>query len=180
LLKGTCLEQKNISTGAFCKLGVLYNAGPWVTFNDSTYYTVWHSGNDGSGSTLDSDTVDGEHAADIVSLARVSASLATSFNIADDGVTSFTPYAKYGIAILYAISVAVTTYAIINFRIASTSARCVGMVLGADTEVTTGALTGSTGTDGKTTISAHTDGKIYVENRIGASRTLGIIFISKS
>lgn len=32
---------------------------------------------------------------------------------------------------------------------------------------TTGALTGTTGTDGKITVSAHSDGKIYVENRTG-------------
>jgi len=34
---------------------------------------------------------------------------------------------------------------------------------------TTGALTGTTGTDGKITVSAHSDGKIYVENRVGAA-----------
>lgn len=34
---------------------------------------------------------------------------------------------------------------------------------------TTGALTGTTGTDGKITISAHSDGKLYIENRFGAT-----------
>jgi len=41
---------------------------------------------------------------------------------------------------------------------------------GANIEVTTGILSGTTGTDGKFTISAHTDGKIYFENRRGSTR----------
>lgn len=35
---------------------------------------------------------------------------------------------------------------------------------------TTGALSGTTGADGKVTFSTHTDGYIYVENRVGATR----------
>jgi len=42
----------------------------------------------------------------------------------------------------------------------------------ANVEVTTGALAGTTGTDAKFTVSTHTDGKIYFENRIGAARTI--------
>lgn len=34
-------------------------------------------------------------------------------------------------------------------------------------DITTGALTGTTGTDGNMTVSAHTDGLIYIENRLG-------------
>lgn len=48
---------------------------------------------------------------------------------------------------------------------------------GADFEVTTGALTGTTGTNLKMTISAHTDGKIYIENRVGSTiQTMWTIF----
>lgn len=39
-------------------------------------------------------------------------------------------------------------------------------------EVTTGALTGTTGTDARFTVSAHTDGKIYFENRLGSLVTI--------
>lgn len=39
----------------------------------------------------------------------------------------------------------------------------------ANTAVSTGALTGTTGVDTNLTISAHTDGKVYIENRLGAS-----------
>lgn len=39
---------------------------------------------------------------------------------------------------------------------------------------TTGALTGTTGADGALTISAHTDQKLYVENRLGGAITFAI------
>lgn len=48
---------------------------------------------------------------------------------------------------------------------------------GADFETTTGALTGTTGTDGKVTISPHTDGNLYVENRSGATLTFHYGFL---
>jgi hypothetical protein len=44
--------------------------------------------------------------------------------------------------------------------------------LGTETVYTTGALAGTTGTNGKFTISVHTDGKIYFENRTGATVAL--------
>jgi hypothetical protein len=45
-------------------------------------------------------------------------------------------------------------------------------------DVTTGALTGTTGTAGHFTISAHTDGLLYLENRSGASRSVGASILS--
>jgi hypothetical protein len=36
-------------------------------------------------------------------------------------------------------------------------------------EMTTGALSGTTGTDVRVTVSAHNDGKLYIENRIGSA-----------
>lgn len=42
----------------------------------------------------------------------------------------------------------------------------------------TGALTGTTGTDGNMTVSAHTDGKIYLENRSGTAKAMAWAFIS--
>jgi hypothetical protein len=38
-------------------------------------------------------------------------------------------------------------------------------------------LAGTTGTDVKMTISVHTDGRIYVENRSGATRTVTLTFL---
>lgn len=40
--------------------------------------------------------------------------------------------------------------------------------------MTTGALAGTTGSDGDFTISAHTDGNIYLENRTGSSKTVSV------
>lgn len=42
---------------------------------------------------------------------------------------------------------------------------------------TTGVLSGTTGTDAKITVSAHTDGNVYVENRRGASRTFTLTWL---
>jgi hypothetical protein len=41
--------------------------------------------------------------------------------------------------------------------------------------VTTGALNGTTGTDGKVTVSAHTDGYVYIENRFGSAISINAI-----
>jgi hypothetical protein len=47
--------------------------------------------------------------------------------------------------------------------------------VGADFNTTTGALAGTTGTDAKVTLAPHTDGKIYLENRSGASRDFTVL-----
>ena len=44
--------------------------------------------------------------------------------------------------------------------------------------VATGALTGTTGTDSKFTISAHTDGKVYIENRVGFATKFSYTILS--
>lgn len=51
---------------------------------------------------------------------------------------------------------------------ATTDVNVVGMT------ITTGALTGTTGVDGALTVSAHTDEKIYIENRLGGNVTVSI------
>ncbi len=45
---------------------------------------------------------------------------------------------------------------------------------GADFEVATGVLTGTTGNDTKVTLSAHTNGRLYVENRSGDPQTISL------
>jgi hypothetical protein len=45
-------------------------------------------------------------------------------------------------------------------------------------DVTTGPLTGTTGTDGHFTISANSDGKLYFENRTGGARPIGASILS--
>ena len=55
----------------------------------------------------------------------------------------------------------------VSFRAEAGGASAVKFAGGASFEVGTGVPTGTTGTDGFVGIYAHTDGKIYVENRVG-------------
>lgn len=96
--------------------------------------------------------------------------------LADDTATNITPPDSAGSMIISCGNdVGVAAY--INYRAAS-SPFCQKNSGGADTNVTTGVLAGTTGTDVKYTVSAHTDGKIYLENRKGASRTATITFLT--
>lgn len=45
---------------------------------------------------------------------------------------------------------------------------------------TTGVLSGTTGADGVVTVSAATDGRFYIENRSGASRSITLVFTGQS
>ena len=96
--------------------------------------------------------------------------------ILDDGVASFTPSASNGILVLLGSNLA-NASGIIMYRCGSGSqcAQCAllaataGTLLNCLTDTT---LTGTTGPDGKINISANGgDGKIYIENRRGASTT---------
>ena len=62
---------------------------------------------------------------------------------------------------------------IIRYRVGS-SPQITNVSLATTTNITltTGALTGTTGTSGNFTISTHTDGKIYLENRTGTSKSI--------
>lgn len=96
-----------------------------------------------------------------------------AITIADDSVVAFTPGVAFGqMLIAHRVSTYPTVYALIAYRAIATIF-CTGMVLGAGVQVTTGPLTGTMGTDGKVTISVHTDGQIYVENRAGLTVSLG-------
>jgi hypothetical protein len=58
-----------------------------------------------------------------------------------------------------------------------TATECYLLGGGGNLEATTGALAGTTGTNGKTTVSAHSDGKVYVESRKGTSN-ITVLFLS--
>jgi hypothetical protein len=66
-------------------------------------------------------------------------------------------------------------YAILMFETSGTST-LVPVVAHADVNVTTGVLSGTTGTDAKFNVSIHTDRKIYFENRLGAAVTMMALF----
>lgn len=89
--------------------------------------------------------------------------------IADDGVFTFKPIRPIGCLTVWSYNAA-DMFAQVHFVGAGTAN--VVLVTGAETanvEVDTGILTGTTGSDTKFTISAHTNGQIYFENRTGSS-----------
>ncbi|MGX1096505.1 hypothetical protein [Amorphus sp. MBR-141] len=94
--------------------------------------------------------------------------------IADDAATSFTPVNTVGRIAISGPSAALTGDVFFD----AVSPACTALVAAADIEVTTGALTGTDGSDAKLTVSAHTDGNIYVENRTGASIDIVLLTIS--
>ena len=61
---------------------------------------------------------------------------------------------------------------IVAFSAAAGGASTVLLGGGADIEVTTGALDGTTGNDNKFTVSAHTNGSLYLENRLGGTKNI--------
>jgi len=88
-----------------------------------------------------------------------------SFALADDTAGSFT--AKGEISILFVMCYDGSASGIIHIcpSVPSTGIVAAGSVV----KVTTGVLTGTTGTDGFFTVSCHTDGKVYLENRLGGA-----------
>jgi len=90
------------------------------------------------------------------------------FRLTDDAATSFTPDYTYGtLAVMYDGSIGFS--GMVLFNVAAAGAECVAVGNGANFDVATGALAGNTGNDNKVTVSTHTDGKIYIENRSGSA-----------
>lgn len=87
----------------------------------------------------------------------------------DDTAVSITPVESVGVVMFYSngIGVGITVFGAVIYN--TNSPATVLMFGGSNVNVATGALAGTTGTDGKFTVSAHTDGKIYFENRRGGA-----------
>lgn len=100
------------------------------------------------------------------------------FTLADDTASSF---ALAGSQAAYIVVVGITS-TISGIAQARVTAGVVSAVVvgGASFAVSTGVLAGTTGVDGNITISPHTDGNIYIENRVGATRTFSILAIGGS
>lgn len=92
--------------------------------------------------------------------------------LADDTAVGITVPKSYGHAVIMEDD-DITTWGRIDFETVTPAVRVVDA--GADFETTTGALAGTTGTNSKVTASPHTDGKLYVEARKGASN-LTVLF----
>lgn len=94
----------------------------------------------------------------------------------DNTATSFTPTNPSGFLLLrIAVGTGAGSFALLSYDAISPTAYATLMIGSANIAVTTGALAGTTGTDGKLTISAHTDGKIYIENRLGGTAYIGYL-----
>jgi len=95
-------------------------------------------------------------------------------DIADDDFFSFTPGTAYGLITIWGRTANTAKFnGLVNY---STTIPFCELIASSDavTDATTGALTGTTGVDGHVTISPHTDGKIYIENRRGGNLPIGI------
>jgi len=99
---------------------------------------------------------------------------AQTLTVADDAATSWsTSQADTGI-IHVGIDDSTAYSGVILFDCGSGGASTVKIGGGASFDRTTGALVGTTGADGSVTVSAHTDGKLYIENRSGGEKTFSV------
>lgn len=123
------------------------------------------------------------NAADSAKLGNVAASsyLRTSrltlldlATIADDTAVSITPVNPSGFLLIRRKS-AGGDAAVIAFDAIAGTAFCKVVAGSAGIEASTGIKTGTTGTDAKLTVAAHTDGKLYIENRLGAAIIVGYV-----
>jgi len=101
----------------------------------------------------------------------------TPADITDDTAISFSPSNQIGAILLIMRSNFDTVDGLLAYRVTSTVNRMTKLAGGANLLVYTGVLTGTTGTDGKLNISAYTDGKIYIENRMGGTRSIHYILL---
>jgi hypothetical protein len=95
-------------------------------------------------------------------------------SINDDAATSFTPGAAAGIIVIsHRNSAYSTAWGVVAYSTGQPFTTA--LVVSANCNVTTGVLAGTTGTDGKMTVSAHTNGKLYIENRLGVTISINIL-----
>ncbi len=92
------------------------------------------------------------------------------FSVADDAVQLWAPKFQEGfVEVTIANNMAFGGIARYECDEDNTESNIDSVYAGADFEVTTGALAGTTGTDVKVTLSAHTNGNLYFENRSGGT-----------
>jgi hypothetical protein len=106
---------------------------------------------------------------DTVSVSSLRSGVTVS--ISPDSVHSFTPEVSRGLLLVTNNSGGSSLSAILSFSTATPSSSKLSSG-GANLAVTTGVLTGTTGTAGDITISPHSDGRIYMENRTAGSQSI--------
>ena len=100
----------------------------------------------------------------------------TGHSLSDDAVLTITNVPiEYGLILIHSVS---TDFGIVGFRAQSGAAETyLGLNSSGRIAVTTGVLSGTTGTDGKLNISAATNTNLYIENRLGGGTTVGYTLI---
>lgn len=119
----------------------------------------------------------------IASIDRLGKSLAQASrsghqSMATDTAISFTPACTTGF--LFVHLEGNSAHWIIRFFRVGSSPAMGSIAAGASAASTTGVLSGTTGSAGNLTISAHTDGAIYIENRSGATRVATWFIVGRS
>lgn len=112
----------------------------------------------------------------VASATKVVNKMNTLAALADDAATSITPTNVSGFLFIRRLAGG-GTGAVISYDALTLNTYCFVIAGTADVAATTGVLSGTTGADGKLTVSAHTDGKIYIENRLGDTSYIGYIAI---
>lgn len=98
-------------------------------------------------------------------------SLTDNTSLADDAATSFTPEVTSGFIFVHTQNGNANNRLMAQFCTTGTALMS-SISIGTVYNATTGTLAGTTGTDTKITVSAHTDGKIYIENRSGSTAVI--------
>ena len=94
------------------------------------------------------------------------------FSMLDDTAVTIVPKLQSGTLFINLVDSAATFQGVFTYDVASGGSSSVLLDGATGLEATTGVLTGTTGTDTKFTVSAHTDGKLYLENRTGSSKNV--------
>lgn len=92
-------------------------------------------------------------------------------SLTDNEATGITVPGEYGQVEIQVLATP-TACGIVSYRASAGASAEELLTAGADLETATGVLEGTTGSDAKLTISPHTDGKVYIENRLGVTKAV--------
>lgn len=113
----------------------------------------------------------------VAGVVRANGFTSYSFTLADDAATSIDFGATAsGMCFLSSFSASAARGALF-FKVGTSPAA--DTPVGAPGTLTTGALAGATGSDGDFTVAAHTDNKLYFENRTGASLSFTVAVLAR-
>ncbi len=124
------------------------------------------------------DVLNVNNTGDVTAAGRVKATgtITNSLSINDDAATSFTPPFTSGFVFVHTSNGDANNRLIAQYCTSGTALMS-SVNIGTTYNTATGTLAGTTGTDTKITVSAHTDGKIYIENRSGATATINVTIL---